>query len=77
VAEFGVELRSGSSATTTSKPLTVTFSDKSIAKGDIVAVYSQATGKFVQVAATVKNGEIVIGLDAGESIAILAPPTKH
>jgi hypothetical protein len=76
VAEFGVELKSGSSATTTSKHLTVTFSDKSIAKGDIVVVYNQATGKFTKVAATVKNGEIIVNLEAGESIAILAPPTK-
>jgi hypothetical protein len=76
VAEFGVELRSGSSATTTSKQLTVTFSDKSIAKGDIVVVYNQATGKFTKVAAIVKNGRIVVHLEAGESIAILAPPTK-
>lgn len=76
VAEFGVELRSGSSAATTSKQLTVTFSDKKIAKGDIVVVYNQATGKFTKVAATVKNGEITVHLEAGESIAILAPPAK-
>lgn len=76
VAEFGVELKSGSSATTTSKQLTVTFSDRKIAKGDIVVVYNQATGKFTKVAAIVKNGEIIVHLEAGESIAILAPPKK-
>jgi hypothetical protein len=76
VGEFGVEVRSGSSATTTSKQLTVTFSDQKIAKGDIVVVYNQTTGKFTKVAAIVKNGEITVHLEAGESIAILAPPTK-
>lgn len=76
VAEFGVELRNGSSATTTLKQLTITFSDKKIAKGDIVVVYNQATGKFTKVAATVKNGEIIVHLEAGESIAILAPSKK-
>ena len=76
VAEFGVELRSGSSAATASKQLTVTFSDQKIAKGDIVVVYNQATGKFTEVAATVKKGEITVHLQAGESIAILAPSKK-
>jgi hypothetical protein len=76
VAEFGVELKSGSAATTTSKQLTVTFSDQKIAKGDIVVVYDQATGKFSEVTATVKKGEIIVHLKAGESIAILASPTK-
>jgi hypothetical protein len=76
VAQFGVELKSGSSATTTSKQLTVTFSNKNIVKGDIVVAYNPATGKFTKVAATVKNGEVIVNLKAGESIAILAPPTK-
>ena len=76
VAEFGVELRNGSSATTTSKELTVTFSDQKIAKGDIVVIYDQATGKFTKVTATVTKGEITVHLKAGESIAILAPSAK-
>jgi len=76
VAEFGVELRNGSSAATTAKQLTVTFSDQKIAKGDIVVVYNQATGQFTEVAATVKKGKIIVHLEAGESIAILAPSTK-
>lgn len=76
VAQFGVELKSGSAATTTSRQLTVTFSGKKIAKGDIVVVYDQATGKFTKVAAIVENGRIIVHLEADESIAILAPPTK-
>ena len=76
VAGFGVELQSGSSAASTSKQVTVTFSDKNIAKGDIVVVYNSKTGMFVKANATVKAGEITIHLTAGESIAILEPPKK-
>jgi len=76
VAQFGVELESGTSPATTTKDVTVTFSSKNIAKGDIVVVYDQATGKFVKANATVKAGQVTVHLKAGESIAILAPPHK-
>ncbi len=76
VSAFGVELKSGSSAVKTSKQLTVTFSKKSIAKGDIVVVYNAKTGKFTKVTATVVKGKVTIHLKAGESLAVLAPKKK-
>ncbi len=76
VAEFGVELKQGPSSASASKSLTVTFKGKKIAKGDIIVVYNDATGKFVKVTATVKKGEVAVHLKAGESIAVLAPPKK-
>lgn len=76
VSTFGVELKSGSSVATTSKQLTVTFSEKSIAKGDILVVYNAKTGKFTKATATVVKGEVTTHLKAGESLAVLAPKKK-
>lgn len=76
LADFGVEMMRHSSALTASKPLTVTFKDKRVAKGDIVVAYDPKTGKFVKVKAVVKHGEIIVRIKAGETIAILAPDKK-
>ena len=77
VSSFGVEVRKGSSATNTTKPVTVTVSAKDIRKGDVVLVYSPSTGKFTQLTgAIVRNGKVVIHLKRGESLAIAAPPRK-
>jgi hypothetical protein len=76
LADFGLELMSHSSAVTATKPITVTFKNKRIAKGDIVVAYNPKTGKFVKVKAIVKNGVVVVRLKAGETIAVLAPHKK-
>jgi hypothetical protein len=74
VADFGIEIKSGASSITTSKALTVIFSDLAITRGCIVAVYDSRTGKFTKVRATVTRGKVTVRIKRGESIAILAPP---
>ena|ERR1700729_3528489 len=78
ISSFGVEVRNGSSNTHTTKPVTVTFSAKDLSKGDVVLVYSPATGKFTKLSGvTVHNGKVVIHLKSGESLAVAAPPRKR
>jgi hypothetical protein len=74
VTDFGIEIKSGASSITTSKALTVIFSDLAITRGCIVAVYDSRTGKFTKVRATVTRGKVSIRIKSGESIAILAQP---
>jgi len=74
IADFGIEIKSGASSITTSKALTVIFTDLAITRGCIVAVYDSRTGKFTKVRATVRRGKATIRIKRGESIAILAPP---
>jgi hypothetical protein len=75
VSSFGVEVRNGSSATTTTKSVTITLSARDITKGDLVLVYSPTTGKFTQLSGVkVRNGKVVIHLKGGESLAVVAPP---
>ena len=76
LADFGIEVKSGASSITTSKALTVIFSDLAITRGCIVAVYDFRTGKFTKVRATVTHGKVTIRIKSGESIAILAPAEK-
>jgi hypothetical protein len=78
VSSFGVEIRNGSSATSTTKSVTVTLSAGDIKKGDVVLVYSPATGKFTPLTGvTVHNGKVTIHLKSGESLAVAAPPGKR
>ena len=74
VATLGIEIKSGASSITTSKDLTVTFTDLAITRGCIVAVYDSRTGKFTEVRATVARGKVTVRITRGESIAILASP---
>lgn len=77
VSTFGVEVRNGSSAAHTTKSISITLKASDLKKGDLVLVYSSATGKFTPLTgATVKNGKVVIKLSSGESLAIVAPPRK-
>jgi len=76
IADLGVEIKSGASSITTSKALTVIFTDLAISRGCVVAVYDSRTGKFTKVRATVTRGKVTIRIKTGESIAILAPPGK-
>lgn len=73
IAGFAIELRHGSSAVRASKPLTVTFKDRRIARGSIVAIYNEKTGRFQKAKAKITRGRLMIRLRAGETIAILAP----
>jgi hypothetical protein len=74
ISSFGVDIRNGSSAAHTTKPVTITLSAHDIKKGDILLVYSPATGKFTKLTgATVRDGKIVVHLTSGESIAVAAP----
>jgi hypothetical protein len=74
ISSFGVEMRNGSSATHTTKPVTITLRAHVIKKGDIVLVYSPATGKFTKLTgAVVRDGKIVVHLTSGESIAVAQP----
>jgi len=77
ISSFGIQVRKGSSATSTSKSVTVTVSASDIKQGDVVLVYSSKTGKFTKLSGvTVKDGKVVIKLKSGESLAIAAPPGK-
>jgi hypothetical protein len=76
VADFGIEIKAGVSSITTSKAVTVIFTDLAISRGCIVAVYDSRTGKFTEVQATVARGKVTIRIKRGESIAILAPAEK-
>jgi hypothetical protein len=78
VSSFGVQVRNGSNATSTSRTVTITLSAHDIKKGDVVLVYSPATGKFTALrGATVRNGKVTIHLKSGESLAVAAPPGKR
>ena len=77
VTSFGVEVQSSSSATKTTKSVTIRFSASYLKKGDVVLVYSAKTGKFTKLAgAVVHNGKVVISLKSGESLAVVAPPRR-
>lgn len=73
ITSFGVEFQKGAKATTSRKSVTVTFSDKKISRRDKVVVYSSKTKKFsVLKGATVRKGEIIAHLKAGESLAVIS-----
>jgi hypothetical protein len=76
LTDFGIEIKSGASSITTSKPLAVIFSDLAITPGCVVAVYNPQTGKFTKVRATIKRGRVIVRIKTGESIAILASAEK-
>lgn len=73
ITSFGIELKKGAKTTTSRKAVKVIFTDKKIARGDKVVVYSSKTGKFsVLKGAKVSKGEITVTLRAGESLAVIS-----
>ena len=77
LSSFGIQVRKGSSATSTTKSVTITVSASNIKKGDVVLVYSSKTGKFTKLAGvTAQNGKVTFKLKKGQSLAIAAPPKK-
>ncbi len=72
LATFGVGVFSGSSATTTGKAITVTYTAKTLKAGDKLAVYNPKTKKFSTVTAKFSKGKVTFTLKAGESVAIFS-----
>jgi hypothetical protein len=67
---FGVGLFAGPTATTSSKPITVTVTGSELKPGDHLAVYNTRTHRFMAVPATFSKGKVTFKIERGQSVAI-------